>query len=111
MSKIIEDQKPNWPPGETGGYHVFTFGWLVDQLIHRVDPKRRSVGEFFKEEIADKFNLDFWIGFPADLIQRVARIRAPTFDQTLRSLTDPGFALFYIRHIYGFITGATSVEI
>lgn len=49
-------QIPNWPPGCEVGYHAITYGWLVDQVVRRTDPKKRSVGVFFKEEIAEKYS-------------------------------------------------------
>lgn len=57
MSKIFEKQKPNWIPGENVGYHFLTFGWLVDQLIRRIDPKKRSLSQFFKEEVAEPYSM------------------------------------------------------
>ncbi|TMS33955.1 hypothetical protein L596_001633 [Steinernema carpocapsae] len=54
MSKILEEQTPYWTPGEHLGYHAVTYGWLVDQIVRRADPRRRSIGSFLKEEIADK---------------------------------------------------------
>ncbi len=51
MSKKFEDQVPNWPPGTASGYHGITFGWLIDQLLRRVDPQQRSMGRFIEEEI------------------------------------------------------------
>ncbi len=55
MGKKFEDQTPNWPPGKHVGYHAMTFGFLVDQLVRRTDPKKRSLGNFFREEIALPF--------------------------------------------------------
>lgn len=52
MSQMFEDQKPNWKVGTEVGYHILTYGWLIDQLIRRVDPKKRSLGQFFDQEIA-----------------------------------------------------------
>lgn len=57
MSKIFENQKPNWIPGQEVGYHALTFGWLVDQLVRRIDPKKRSLSQFFKEEIAEPHSM------------------------------------------------------
>lgn len=53
MSAIIENQKPNWEVGTAIGYHSLTYGWLIDQLLRRVDPKKRSLGHFFREEVAE----------------------------------------------------------
>uniref|UniRef100_A0A1I7W7G6 Beta-lactamase domain-containing protein n=1 Tax=Heterorhabditis bacteriophora TaxID=37862 RepID=A0A1I7W7G6_HETBA len=57
ISRVFEEQRPNWPPGTEIGYHALTFGWLVDQLIRRVDPKGRSIGVYFKQDIADKYSI------------------------------------------------------
>ncbi|KIH50635.1 hypothetical protein ANCDUO_19283 [Ancylostoma duodenale] len=56
IAKVFEEQTPNWPPGTETGYHALTYGWLVDQIIRRVDPKHRSVGVYFKEEFAQKYS-------------------------------------------------------
>ena len=53
MSEIIENQVPHWTPGEKLGYHAIALGWIVDQVVRRVDPKKRSIGKFFREEIGD----------------------------------------------------------
>ena len=47
------------------GYHPVTFGWLVGELVRRVDG--RSLGSFFREEIAAPLGADFHIGLgPAE---------------------------------------------
>ena len=38
--------------GTAQGYHTLTFGLYADQLVRRVDPKHRSLSQFFQEEIA-----------------------------------------------------------
>lgn len=54
IDRVLEQQVPNWPPGTKVGYHAVTHGWLVDAIVRRVDKKKRTVGQYFKEEIADK---------------------------------------------------------
>lgn len=49
-TKILQT-RPVWPPGTKVGYHVLTYGWLIDQIVRRVDVKNRGVVDFFKEEI------------------------------------------------------------
>ena len=39
--------------GEGLGYHSVSIGLYHDQIVRRVDPKRRSLAQFFKEELAD----------------------------------------------------------
>jgi len=73
-------QAPIWAPGTKHGYHMRTYGWLVGELIRRADPQHRTVGTFWREEIADGLGLDFWIGLPEELEPRVAQLVPPRRD-------------------------------
>ena len=70
MVKVLEKQEPFWKPGSMHGYHGFTFGWLVGEVVRRVSGK--SLGTFFREGVAEPLGLDFWIGLPEELENRVA---------------------------------------
>ena len=78
MIDALEVQEPIWLPGTNHGYHMRTFGWLVGELIRRVDG--RTAGTFFREEIAAPLGLDFWIGLPEEIEPRVARLVMPKND-------------------------------
>ena len=60
FTKTLSEQAPFEVPGTIQAYHALTFGWLVGELIRRVDG--RSVGTYFKEELAEPLDLDFKIG-------------------------------------------------
>lgn len=77
MSHVIATQKPNWEPGTKSGYHAITYGWIVDQIVRRADPQGRSVGRFFKEEVADVHGIDFHIGLPPSEEHTVSRLSMP----------------------------------
>ncbi|PAV72631.1 hypothetical protein WR25_21086 [Diploscapter pachys] len=90
MSKLLEEQPANWEPGTKVGYHALTYGWLLDQLVRRIDPEHRSIGTFFREEIAQPHNLDLYIGLPLSEAWRVSRIRkASIFDRFDEFVYDP----------------------
>lgn len=77
MSAKLAAQAPAWPPGTRHGYHGFTLGWYEGELIRRVDPAGRSLGQFFAEEIAEPLGLDFYIGLPGSVDRnRVAHLHA-----------------------------------
>ena len=59
-----------WPPGTRHGYHSMNFGWTVGEVVRRING--RSLGSFFRDEIAKPLGLDFWIGLPEEHEQRVA---------------------------------------
>ncbi len=64
MAEITAGQRPLWQPGTKHGYHTLTLGWYQNELIRRVDPKGRSLGEFFHDEIAVPLGVQFYIGLP-----------------------------------------------
>ncbi|MFI6448717.1 serine hydrolase domain-containing protein [Kitasatospora sp. NPDC050543] len=68
----VAAQAPAWEPGTAHGYHPYTFGWLVGEVVRRVSG--RSIGEYFAEEIARPLGLDLWIGLPAGAAPRVGRL-------------------------------------
>lgn len=68
----VAAQAPAWEPGTAHGYHPYTFGWLVGEVVRRASG--RSVGRYFAEEIARPLGLDLWIGLPADARPRVGRL-------------------------------------
>ena len=74
VGEILAGQKPNWEPGKQFGYHGITMGLLMDQLVRRVDAKHRSLSLFFQEEIAEPFDIDFFIGLPHAENYRTARV-------------------------------------
>ena len=76
MIGALERQAPQWSPGEGMGYHAITYGWLVGELIRRIDG--RTCGEFVRDEIAGPLGVDFYIGLPESEDERTADlIQAP----------------------------------
>src|SRR6266446_8282727 len=72
MVTMLEKEEPWWKPGSMHGYHGLTFGWLVGEVVRRVSGK--SLGTFFREEVAEPLGLDLWIGLPEEHESRVALI-------------------------------------
>ena len=68
----LADTAPEWPIGSTHGYHALTYGWLAGELVRRVDPQHRGIGQFVQDEISKPLGLDLWIGLPPELEPRVA---------------------------------------
>ncbi len=80
MVEALANQAPIWEPGTKHGYHMRTYGWLVGEIMRRADPKHRSVGTFWREEVGDPLGIDFWIGLPEALEPRVAQLVPPEVD-------------------------------
>jgi CubicO group peptidase (beta-lactamase class C family) len=65
LAQILARQKPAWQPGTRHGYHMWSIGWYMSELLRRADPQRRTLGQFFQDEIADPLGLEFYIGLPS----------------------------------------------
>lgn len=81
LAEFMARQKPDWAPGERQAYHAITIGFYEGELLRRVDPQHRSLGQFFQEEIATPLGLDFYIRLPESIP-----------DSRLATLVNPRFA-------------------
>jgi CubicO group peptidase (beta-lactamase class C family) len=66
---------PQWEPGSKAEYHGGTFGYLVGEVVRRIDG--RSLDDFFREEIAEPFGLDFHMAVRPEDDDRCAEIVGP----------------------------------
>jgi len=72
MAERLAAETPFWRPGTAHGYHLVTFGWTVGELIRRVSGK--SLGAFFRDEVAKPYALDFHIGLPKSEFSRTSNM-------------------------------------
>ena len=73
--EILAAMAPWWEPGTASGYHAVTHGNLMGEVVRRVDG--RSLGTFFREEIAEPLEADFHIGFGPELDERCGELIPP----------------------------------
>ena len=89
LAVVLARQKPAWEPGTRQAYHAITLGFYEGELLRRVDPQHRSLGQFFQDEIATPLGEDVYIRVPEEIPNsRLATLSPPT---PLRMLT--GFPL------------------
>ncbi|UCD72688.1 MAG: beta-lactamase family protein [Candidatus Bathyarchaeota archaeon] len=67
LAVILAKQKPAWEPGTRQAYHALTLGFYQSEILRRVDPRHRSLGQYFQDEIADPLGLDFYIRLPEEI--------------------------------------------
>lgn len=66
----LAEEAPFWEPGTRQGYHAFSFGHLVGEIVRRVSGL--DLAAFFRAEIAGPLGLDFHLGLPEAAEARVA---------------------------------------
>lgn len=86
LAQVLARQEPAWEPGTRQAYHALTLGFYEAELLHRLDPQHRSLGQFFRDEIALPLGEpDIYIGLPASIPNaRLARLEQPGFSAMLR---------------------------
>jgi len=95
-TSLLAAQKPWWDDRTLTGYHAVTQGFLIGEVVRRITGT--TIGQFFKSEIADVLDADFFIGLPESEEHRVSLVIPPppedfgeaTPDSILvRTLTSP----------------------
>jgi len=80
VAAALASQAPAWMPGSKHGYHGISLGWYESELIRRVDPQHRTIGQYFADEIATPLGIEFYIGLPDDIpSDRVAPVLGDWF--------------------------------
>lgn len=78
LARIMEAERPEWPPGQHYAYHIISLGFYEGELIRRVDPRHRTLGRVFQEDIAGPLGIDFYIRLPPEIPNdRLAPIQSP----------------------------------
>jgi CubicO group peptidase (beta-lactamase class C family) len=70
--EVLAKQAPWWEPGKELGYHPFTFGWLLGEVLRRVSGK--TVGQYLREDINKVVDADCFIGLRESELSRVADV-------------------------------------
>jgi CubicO group peptidase (beta-lactamase class C family) len=93
LAVVLARQKPAWKPGTRQAYHAITLGYYESELLRRIDPRHRSLGQFFQDEIATPLGLDFYIRLPESIPNdRFATLAKPKMTSMLLGFP-PRFAI------------------
>jgi CubicO group peptidase (beta-lactamase class C family) len=84
---MLARQAPWWEPGTASGYHALNQGHLVGEVVRRITGK--SLGTFFRDEIAKPLGADFHIGLDPKHDARVSFVIPPEVLPVDMSAMDP----------------------
>lgn len=81
LAGVMARQRPIWPPGERQAYHAITLGFYENELVRRIDPAGRTIGQVLQEDIAGPLGIadELYIGTPPSVP-----------DERLAALVPPG---------------------
>lgn len=69
---MIADSELWWEPGTRTGYHAYTFGFLVGEIVRRATGRR--ISQILRDEVSGPLGVadELWFGIPADQQHRLA---------------------------------------
>jgi CubicO group peptidase (beta-lactamase class C family) len=72
MCAAIADAEPWWKPGTKTGYHSYTFGYIVGEIVRRVTGK--PISQVLREEVAGPLGVadELFFGMPESELGRLA---------------------------------------
>jgi len=62
IAKRFAEQRHNFDSKRTYAYHGLSYGFPLNELVRRVDPKKRTIGEIVREEINKPLGTEIFIG-------------------------------------------------
>ena len=84
LADVLARQTPEWEPGTRTGYHAVTLGFYESEILRRIDPQHRTLGQFFQDEIASPLGLEFYIRLPESIpTSRFAIVERPSLYEML----------------------------
>jgi CubicO group peptidase (beta-lactamase class C family) len=97
MVEAIERQPPAWPAGSRGAYQSMTMGFMLGELVRRVDG--RLLNTFFQEEVAAPLGVEYVWGLDDAQDARVAPIIGNAAHHTVQAFADPSTNLGRAWHM------------
>ena len=95
--RAAENARPKWPVDQVNAYHILSYGFILGELVHRVDG--RPIERFLREEIFAPAALrDTHLGLTPDLSPRRIRLQAPPRGVRPTSLADRWKLAHFERH-------------
>lgn len=78
LTTLLAAQEPFWAPGTASGYHGYTQGILVGEVVRRATGE--MLADIFRREIAEPLGADYHLTLEADDDDRVADLAPPQMD-------------------------------
>jgi CubicO group peptidase (beta-lactamase class C family) len=74
MCAAIADEELWWEPGTKVGYHAYTFGYIVGEIVRRATGKR--ISQILREDVAGPLGVpdEIYFGMPESEQHRLARL-------------------------------------
>jgi len=79
-------------------YHALTRGWIANEIVRRVHPEGKTIGELLEEEVFTPLEVDVRIGLSDDELARVSPIKLLPPRRHIRHTFAPLFLGRKVKH-------------
>jgi CubicO group peptidase (beta-lactamase class C family) len=88
MCRTIAGTAPAWEPGTQHGFHEWTYGWLIGEVVRRAT--HRPIAWVLAEEIARPLQAEreLFFGVPGEQLPRLARLEDRNWTAALQTLSE-----------------------
>jgi hypothetical protein len=91
FANILASQPHNYNGTKTRAYHSYTRGWYLNEVVRRVDPQGRSIGQIIQEEINTPYNVEWYYSPGPELDHRMAKPYTTPLHQLIRRAITPAW--------------------
>ncbi|KAL0488950.1 beta-lactamase domain-containing protein [Acrasis kona] len=67
LGRLLAEQPHNFDGKRTVGYHALLYGTIANEIVRRVDTKKRTIAEFATQEIIEPLDVKYYFGLPEHL--------------------------------------------
>ena len=94
MCAAIADAELWWQPGTKLGYHAYTFGYIVGEVVRRTTGK--PISQVLREEVAGPLGVanELYFGMPASEHHRLARLEDAPGAEQMAAAIPPDLPMF-----------------
>lgn len=88
VCRATAEMEPLWEPGTKSGYHALTYGWILGELVRRVDG--RPISQFLQEEVCRPLGIKgMYFGVPSEAEALVATLKNAAETETVDAKLTP----------------------
>lgn len=99
VGAIIAEHPPSYShESERREYHALTRGWIANEIVRRVHPEGKTIGEMLYEEVFLPLAVDVRIGLSEEELSRVSPIKLLSLKQHLAHTFTPLFLGRKVKH-------------
>ena len=94
MCAAVADAEPWWEPGTKVGYHAYTFGYIIGEIVRRTTGK--PISQVLREEVAGPLGVaeELWFGMPVSEHHRLARLEDAPGAEEMAAAMPPDLPMF-----------------